>query len=707
MNNQLTSKTTYPLTSARPVGNGSGSKAPRNGFRFNVLAYMRVSVNEERTGSHTFETQRERIRQKLDAVYGLDSYDIEVLTDNGISGAYGPVPTVLQRGTRESLRQIQTKLLSGRYDCLIVYNLSRLVRSPRWFNQMLEDVILPSGVDFISATQDLNLGNAEGRAMANMLAVMDGLFRDGVVQRNKDAARTRAEAGYYVGQVGYGWEWEPTVEHELHVRRRIFPNTEQAQWILQMKEWYLAGWSLGRIAKELNSLQLPSPSGKALWNTHVVDCVMSNPVHAGLVPVGRNGQQWIRGEHYERRIYDEEVLEQLKSARAHRRKWMTNTAAANHHVLNGIVHCHRCGRPLRVSSANTKYRGYRCETGMSQGQRTCPDLTIRADALEDTVVRELMRLSEEPTMQALLEEEAGHAVQYEEQRLRQEQQQLQTTLDATATRFKRWATAFADGVMDRTEFEEYRNALQAERDALRQRLNEVESALANREQHRRWLNQVRDRVLDISAAWHDLEVDEQREVLNLVVEKLTVDRMERDAIVTIKLHLLPERQIPVMFRSAVNMKRKPTGLQSLTPRHLAVLHHLRNGHRPRQIAQLMGVTYGTVTTFTSQILRKLQVPDLDAAIAMCAERIDALLPTLPLGESASPRHTDRNMPSVTPALMDVLTLLASGATGKEIAGRLNLALPAVAGRRARLLDILGARTVLEAVEKARQQGILT
>lgn len=683
----------------------AGGKTPRNGFRFKVLAYQRVSVHEDQTGSHTFETQSQRIREKLDVLYGVGGYDLETLTDNGISGAFGVVPTGVQRKTRPSLRTITDKLGTSSYDCLIVYNLSRFVRSPRWFHQLLEDVIVPSGVDFISATQDLNLGNADGRAMAGILSIMDGLFRDTVVQRNKDAARTRAEKGFYVGQIGYGWKWEPMNQVPENGRRRIIRNEEQSPWVLQMKDWYLAGWNLTRIAGELNNRGVTSASGQSRWTTSVVHSVLTNPVHVGLVPLGRHGQEWLPGEHADSRYYEADVLEQIKTTGLQRKSWKTNTLKPTVHLLNAIVHCERCGERLYVSSQNTPYRSYRCEKGASQGQRTCPNVTVRAEGLEQAVVRCLNQLLLEPARREVLDEEATRASQVEESRLQIEVNRLQTQLASIRLRFDKWADAFSRGVMDEAEFIRQRSSLQAEQLEAEGRLQESEALLQNRDRHQAWVAQVRANLLDFPLMWEHQDMDERRQLLMILLEKLTVDRRGRDAIVKIKIHMLPEQELPLMFRSMRHKNEKPSGLQSLTPRHLAFLYHVGQGKKRREIAELMNVSYATVSTYWTQVRDRLEVSSEEDAAKMAAERIEALLPTLPLGAMDHP-HQKRENPVLTPALMEILPYIVKGATNNQIAQRTNLPVTTVGGRRARIMDILGVHSPFELAEKVQTLGLL-
>src|SRR3954470_22983934 len=111
----------------------TGNLKPKDGICYRVLAYMRVSKEEKKTKSHTFETQRQRIDERLLQKFGLGNFEVEYLIDDGLSGGYGPTKTGLEKRVRKTLRTMQQKLHSGAYDLLIVYHTDRFARSPRWF----------------------------------------------------------------------------------------------------------------------------------------------------------------------------------------------------------------------------------------------------------------------------------------------------------------------------------------------------------------------------------------------------------------------------------------------------------------------------------------------------------------------------------------------------------------------------------------------
>lgn len=678
-------------------------KPPKNGYRYRILSYQRVSREEAASGSFTFETQTLRIRETLERRYGAGAFDLEELRDDGISGGYGPEPTGVERRTRPTLKTIAAKLRTGGYDCLVIYNSSRLFRSPRWFYQFLEDVILPSDVEFLSATENLDVISAEGRAMAGMLAVVNGLFRDTVIKRNQDAAATRREQGYYVGQTGYGWEWEPLADVPARGRRRIRPIAEHGRWIVQIKDRYLAGWGYTRIVAELNSLGVPSPSGKR-WVIQSIKQVLETPTHAGLVP-SANGP--LRGEHFEYRYYDPEVFEQIQALRIQKReRFKTNTGKSGTHLLNGFIYCGRCGSRLYVSSPGSIYRGYRCVRGLSQGKRTCPVVTVRAEPVERVVVEEIRRVAETPELRELLLEEAAVAAAREDTTLTDQREQLRETLDSLKKREARLFEAFERELIGEAQFSTRNRDLLAERAEAERELHRVETALTNRQAREAWVERVRGAVLDFPRVWEHLNMDERRQLLSLLLEKLTADRQGRDNRLTLKLYLLPERTIPVMIGTTARMKVQPTGLQSLTPRHLVLLHYLGEGKTIKEAAALMGVQGSTVQAFLRDVYQRLGVRNTPDAIAMAKPRINALFTTLPFGQPWERRSEAVEAPSFSPKLLEVFRLLASGAKTREVARITGLSYTTVAGRRVRILTAFRTDSIFTAAQQAREMGIL-
>lgn len=696
--------------------NAAPIEAPRNGVRYCIHSYQRVSKEENLTGSHTFETQTLRIRQALDERFGKDNYDLVETVDDGLSGAYGFRPSARVKQIRPKLGEIKKELLTRKYDAFIVYDLSRFTRSPQVFYEMLEDVIYPSGTLFLSATEPFDFNTAMGRAMGGVMSVVNGLFRDSVVKRNKDAAATRAEQGFFVGQPGYGWTWEKTDDSNNYgdaadgrsggksrARRGLVPVPEKANHVRRIVEQYLSGWSVPRITRELNDLSIPSPSGRAQWTNSVVFNVIDNPVHAGYIPWKG---ELLPGEHYERRLYDKEQYEQIKEARKRRSIMRTRTAATQVNLLLGFALCARCGRRLYISGTQDKWSAYRCNYGMAQGNRVCPKQVARAELVDAAVVGAVQQIAERPDMQALLQEEAAKLVSQEDMGLRTERTQLRAQLADRERQFEKWGDALVEGRMAPEQFSRYNDKLLAAQAAIQEKLAAVDAALAS--QTRREVNtaKVQQTLRDFPRIWHHLNLDERRQLLSLLLEDLRVDRRGAMIYISLKIALLPPQEICVASPSGKGKRPQATGVGALTPRQLALLYHLGEGLSLKEAAQAMGVSYSTVKSFSWQVQQELGLSHLPDAIALAKPRINALLSTLPLGQSADPRSQDLRELRLSDKLREVLPDILRGATCAEIAVRTGLPKATVGGRRKAIFSALGAKTLFEAVQKAEEAGLM-
>ena len=681
---------------------------PRSGGRFRVLAYMRVSRDEAVTGSHTFETQETRIREKLDRTYGSGRYDLLLIKDDGISGGYGLEPMFHEKKVRPELKRVQEELATGQYDAIAVYKLNRLVRGPQIFYQLLEKVFYPAGVRVLSATEDLDLGTPMGRAVVGMIAIIDGLFRDNVIERNKDAALTRAQLGYLCGRPCYGWEWEEKALTPANRRRRIVPVPEQERVLREMWAWYEAGWSAQKIARVLNERGVPSPSGKDRWWDVQVFKVLFSPLHTGFVPSAQGLQ---RGDHFGQRFWEAADLERLQQLRETRQaRFPSNTAhepAA--HLLAGLVFCARCGKRLYVHCTNGAYRNYRCMTGQGQGQGTCQGLHIRADALEKAVIAQLERLAQEPAMQAYLLAEAAEVATGQDAGLVRDQAQWHERVAKLEGQQARLLEKLSEGVITDAEFAGHNEKLRSQLEEARQHRAQAEQGLSRRQQREAQVRGVQEAVLDFPRAWGHLSADERREVLSQLVEGLTVDRAGRDFLVRLKVCLLPEQEVTITIASAAKLKQKPTGPEAVTPRQLALLHHVGQGKTRAAAAAAMGVSDITARGWLRQIKKHVGTSDLADAFVLCRGRISLLLGTLPLGPNEEPRSAasrERDAAArLTPKLREILPFLLQGATNPEIARLTGLTKSTVANRRNEITKILGTFSIYEIGQKVKELGI--
>jgi DNA-binding NarL/FixJ family response regulator len=158
----------------------------------------------------------------------------------------------------------------------------------------------------------------------------------------------------------------------------------------------------------------------------------------------------------------------------------------------------------------------------------------------------------------------------------------------------------------------------------------------------------------------------------------------------------------------------------LSLRQLAFLHHVGQNKSRDEIAQVMGVAPSTIAAFAAQVKKRVGLQDLTEIARLAQGYIQARLSQLPLegavgpfsnahakAEAAKkdPRYAEAPF-YLSPKLMEVFPLLASGASTKEVSEITGLSWTTVMGRKQSILAVTGSKTLFQAAQKARKAGLL-
>lgn len=685
-------------------------EVPKDGRTFRIMGYARVSKRENWSGSHTLETQETRIRSYLSARYKHGHYDLKMVIDDGISGALGFEPSLKQPKTRPSSEEIRTSLASGNYDAFIVYNLSRLCRDTGIILGFRERFLDPSNTQLYSVCEDIDYRTTQGMAIAVVQSTINAMERDSIVRRTQDAATRRVELGFLHGQPGYGWAWQPVDEVAPGARRGIIPVPEQQRIVQHAKDRYLSGYSLTRIVRELHEMGEPSPAGAPRWWVSVLRNVLQNPLHAGLIKLPRS-EELVRGQHWEARFFDPEVRDQLLETTRRRQRFATNTAKADHYLLNGIVLCDNCGKRLRPYLNEGRGNQFFCNHGIGTGKLTCPGVRIKEAVLDDLVINELFRETSDAQCQTRLRVEVARTVSDQNQALKQEHEVLQQRLEELKAQFERWADSFTRDSMTEEQFIEFNGQLREQQNVARVRHREVKEALAVEHVRQEETTRVADLLLNFPVTWKYANQDVRRALLADVTEYLKISRTEHHLVVRLKFRLCAAHEFELPVAKRYRARKTARGVAGLTRRHLALLYWVDEGKTSPEIAKQMEIQMGTVRTLFGQIRALMDIHNIGEIARLARGRVRAEIASLPLHELRSPQvEAKQQRPDgvyLSDKLMQVFPLYASGATTRQIAEALDLSMPAVAGRRHAILDAFGVKSMYEAGQKAKDLGLLT
>ena len=104
--------------------------------------------------------------------------------------------------------------------------------------------------------------------------------------------------------------------------------------------------------------------------------------------------------------------------------------------------------------------------------------------------------------------------------------------------FEEWADRLDRQLIDEAQFRSHNKVLMAERDKLLRRLKELQTKLGEGERLEISLSEVEQMLKDAAQAWDNLQFEEKREFIRLLIEKVAV---HPDGVELHLFHLPPER----------------------------------------------------------------------------------------------------------------------------------------------------------------------
>lgn len=455
-----------------------------------IALYCRLSPRPD--GSYEGVDLQEQWGRE-DAARTWPGVPIEVFSDKGISAANGD-----HRPQYERLREW---ISGGRVAQLWTVEQTRLERREvGWFELAAE--LDAAGITELHTRRD---GLVRVRdEVASIKAVLAASEVRKLKQRTLDRLEANARAGQPPGSKPFGY-----VHAVVDGLKTYVVDEEQAAAIRQAAEQVLSGWSLANVAAELGKRGVRSVRGKQIVATTIKQFLRSPTIAGFRVHHGE-----ILGPGNWPPILDEatwrEVVAILDQPRkVHRKGGGTypvpgrrGPAGRRYLLTGGLIVCGECEAPL-IGAVKTLRDGrkvpyYSCHP-VKQG-KGC--VAIPLDPTEQHVLDVLWAELDKPAfLDALgVDDSAG--------RREDLGRRLQRLDGKRRTLASRWA---ADDLTD-AEWEQARHGLAESEQALRRELSEVPPP------------NVRVDIAGARSAWPAMTLDEQREFLRLLVDRVTVRR---------------------------------------------------------------------------------------------------------------------------------------------------------------------------------------
>ena len=253
-----------------------------------VAGYVRLSVEDRNRKSDSVENQRAII---TDFVGGHSNFElVEVYVDNGVSG---------QTFERPAFARMIADVESGRINCCVVKDLSRLGRNAIDAGYYVEKYFPARDVRFIAVTDDYDSADPDSGAITLGLKNMfNEAFALEIGRKIRQSKQANIRKGLYVGRLApYGYFRCRDNKHQLVIDpyaagivRQIFEKAVSGESVRSINDWLstsgilppkLYYHSIGLVGEK-------ETGGRKHWGRGVIYNILKNQMYCGDMVQGRS-----------------------------------------------------------------------------------------------------------------------------------------------------------------------------------------------------------------------------------------------------------------------------------------------------------------------------------------------------------------------------------------------------------------------------------
>lgn len=468
--------------------------------RMMVAIYVRVSTLEQYKEGYSIKEQIERLTKFCEAK-GWAVYKVYI--DGGYSGANMDRP-----GLQELIRDVD----AGAFDGVLVYKLDRLSRSQKDTLEIIEDILLPANVEFVSMTENLDTSTPFGRAMIGILSVFAQLEREQIKERITLGLEGRAKDGKWTGAgnapIGYDFVGDSCLK----------VNEYEAMQVREAFELFIQRTPLLRITKMLNEKGYTHKYGT--WKIATVKQVLRRPVYCGLVKYKDEIHDGIHDAIISMDTY--EKAQQIFEERNRRNAEYKNSFKYKY-PLGGLLFCKHCNAYYGKKKSHRRKDGtvihkYMCysysrPTGFQVKNPDCDNKRWIAEELEHIVFNEVTKLAIDPDyIEKQLEEsvENNHSAQVAAT--------LKTRIAEIEQSMSRYSDLYALGSLDMEGIKAKVEPLAKEKERL---LEQIESLEA--EDEKMDADHAKELAQSFGEALEKDDLDGQRFILQELIKRIELD----------------------------------------------------------------------------------------------------------------------------------------------------------------------------------------
>ena len=266
--------------------------------KWSVGEYNRLSKEDgDKPESDSIQNQHSINQKHLEYLreQGEQIESVTVYSDDGYAGGNFKRPRY-----QALIRDIE----SGKINCIIFKDNSRLGRNYPELGRLMEDYFPQKGVRVISVLNNLD-SVKDPRGYCSAIVSFSNIVNDDYIRqlsiKIKCTLTMKRERGEFIGNYApFGYQKDPADRHRLVV------DEEQAEIVRKIFDWYEDGMSASSIAKRLNAMQIMTPGDFKIrdgcksfithdrnssklhaWTTTTIATILKNEVYIGKHGAGK------------------------------------------------------------------------------------------------------------------------------------------------------------------------------------------------------------------------------------------------------------------------------------------------------------------------------------------------------------------------------------------------------------------------------------
>jgi len=507
--------------------------------------YARVS-SDQQTAAHTIASQVAALRERV-ALDGLVLPDPMQFLDEGYSGA------TLVRPALERLRDV---IAAGAIERLYVHSPDRLARKYA-YQVLLVDEFQRMGVEVVFLNRELGR-SPEDDLLLQVQGMMAEYERAKIVERHRRGKLHAARAGVVNVLSGAPYGYRYIDKHSGGGQARYEVQADEARVVRQVFTWVGRDrLSIGEVCRRLTQAGEVTRTGKTVWDRSVVWGILHNPAYMGAAAFGKTRYEPLRPRLRAQRNRPLQPRRAISVRDMPPEEWLTIAVPAlveadlfgavqaqlqenqrharqsrrgARYLLQGLVQCHHCGYALygkpisrKAAKGHTRlYAYYRClgtDAYRFGGERVCDQTQVRTDLLDLAVWQEVCTLLAHPER---LAEEYARRVHASGRARRQAQPTLDTQIGKLRQGLARLIDSYAEGLIDKQEFEPRITRLRQRLTALEEQAQQLRDETALTTELRLIIGRLEDFAARVHNGLEEADWTSKRELIRALVKRIDV-----------------------------------------------------------------------------------------------------------------------------------------------------------------------------------------